>query len=71
MNMNIRSIISVCMALGTTVCVFSGTNPSMNDRKKMVRDLLKSIETGDTKPVGHINSRKYGASGFAVGLPLR
>jgi predicted SnoaL-like aldol condensation-catalyzing enzyme len=31
----------------------------MNEKKEMVKDLLKSIETGDSKPVGYINPKKY------------
>lgn len=31
----------------------------MDKKKEMVKDLLKSIETGNSKPVGYINANKY------------
>lgn len=31
----------------------------MSQKKEMVKELLKSIETGDSKPVGYINPKKY------------
>ena len=39
----------------------------MNERKQQVEDLLKSIETGDPKPAGVINPKKYIQHNLAVG----
>lgn len=38
-----------------------------SNQKQQVVELLKSIETGDTKPVGYINSSKYIQHNLAVG----
>lgn len=38
-----------------------------SNQKQQVVDLLKSIETGDTKPVAYINSTKYIQHNLAVG----
>jgi predicted SnoaL-like aldol condensation-catalyzing enzyme len=37
-----------------------------SEKKQQVTDLLKSIETGDTKPAGVINQRKYTQHNLAV-----
>ena len=35
------------------------TDSNVSEQKQRVKELLKSIETGDSKPVGYINSEKY------------
>ena len=44
----------------------SDETPSMQDHKQQVVDLLKSIETGDPKPVAYINPDKYIQHNLAV-----
>src|SRR5262245_34438030 len=39
---------------------------NVNNRKQQVVDLLKSIETGDPKPAGIINPKKYIQHNLAV-----
>jgi predicted SnoaL-like aldol condensation-catalyzing enzyme len=41
--------------------------PKMSDRKQQVKDLLKSIETGDPKPAAVVNPKKYTQHNLAVG----
>jgi predicted SnoaL-like aldol condensation-catalyzing enzyme len=68
------------LMLGTTLLAAAGllacnTTSKVNQQgkvmpitqKQQVVDLLKSIETGDTKPVGYINPDKYIQHNLAVG----
>jgi predicted SnoaL-like aldol condensation-catalyzing enzyme len=63
---------------GLTIAVFAlascnGTTTAKqekkmsSDHKQQVVDLLKSVETGDTKPIGYINSNKYIQHNLAIG----
>jgi len=40
---------------------------TVSERKQQVKDLLKSIETGDSKPVGFVNPNKYIQHNLAIG----
>ena len=45
----------------------SKEEPAMSDYKQQVVELLKSIETGDRKPIAYINPNKYIQHNLAVG----
>jgi predicted SnoaL-like aldol condensation-catalyzing enzyme len=52
-------ILAITAAASLVACIADHT-PSVSDqRKKEVTALLKSIETGDSKPIGYINPDKY------------
>ncbi len=64
------------IALGTTLSSLASTTnsatvqqekPMSTNHKQHIVDLLKSIETGDSKPVSHINPKKYIQHNLAVG----
>ena len=62
------------IALGTTLVNATANSATVHQEKPMsinykqqIVDLLKSIETGDSKPVGHINPKKYIQHNLAVG----
>ena len=42
----------------------------LEKKRAAVKDLLKSLETGDSKPVAHINPKKYTQHNLAVGEGL-
>ena len=45
----------------------SNDGAAMSDRKQQVVNLLKSLETGDPRPLGYINPNKYIQHNLAVG----
>lgn len=45
----------------------SNEEPAMTNQKQQVVELLKSIETGDSKPIAYINPNKYIQHNLAVG----
>src|SRR5882757_6510125 len=45
----------------------SNEDPIMSTHKQQVVELLKSIETGDSKPIVYINPAKYVQHNLAVG----
>lgn len=54
--------IALVAAMITPIFVFAKPNnkeKQMEKKKTEVKELLKSIETGDSKPVGYINPKKY------------
>lgn len=60
------------LALALTGCASNETTTTQENRmstnyKPQVTELLKSIETGDAKPVGYINPAKYIQHNLAVG----
>jgi predicted SnoaL-like aldol condensation-catalyzing enzyme len=65
-----RGIAAACATLVLAVCATGPlrTNEAsaMTDRKQQVTELLKSIETGDSRPVAYINPDKYIQHNLAV-----
>jgi len=55
------------LSLVATNVQASNEGATMSERKQQVVDLLKSLETGDSKPVGYINPNKYIQHNLAVG----
>jgi predicted SnoaL-like aldol condensation-catalyzing enzyme len=56
-------VLAVCAA--ATLRTYEAS--AMTDRKQQVTELLKSIETGDSRPVAYINPDKYIQHNLAVG----
>src|SRR5262245_57453970 len=50
-----------------TYVQLSDEGAAMSERKQQVIDLLKSLETGDPKPIAYINPNKYIQHNLAVG----
>src|SRR5229473_8145704 len=67
----VRHGIAAVSALALVACVTipqpSNGSASMTDDKQRVTALLKSIETGDSKPLAYINPNKYIQHNLAVG----
>src|SRR5258706_9823667 len=67
----IRFRITAVSALAIAACVTnaraSDEKPITTDPKQQVVELLKSIETGDSKPIAYINADKYIQHNLAVG----
>jgi predicted SnoaL-like aldol condensation-catalyzing enzyme len=67
----IRLGIAAVSTLALVPCAISSQspdeNPTMPDYKQQVVELLKSIETGDSKPIAYINPNKYIQHNLAVG----
>jgi predicted SnoaL-like aldol condensation-catalyzing enzyme len=66
-----QHVVGLAVVLSSIVGTASGQTPSperssMSSQKQQVIDLLKSIETGATAPVGAINSSKYIQHNLAV-----
>jgi len=66
--------LAICAAVVSVALSLAGANVhatdeavSMSERKQQVRDLLKSLETGDPKPIAYINQNKYIQHNLAVG----
>jgi len=70
-DQRVRLGIAAVGALAVVACAtspaFANETPTMPDRKQEVIDLLKSIETGDSKPLAYINPDKYIQHNLAVG----
>ena len=70
-NHRVRLGIAAVGALALVACAtnpaFSDEKPPMTDHKQQVVELLKSIETGDSKPLAYINPDKYIQHNLAVG----
>src|SRR5260221_202683 len=73
MTMNLIQSVGL-VAAGTLVLAACATSPqtanerpAMTDRKQQVVELLKSIESGDRKPLAYINSNKYLQHNLAAG----
>jgi predicted SnoaL-like aldol condensation-catalyzing enzyme len=60
-------VIAVMLVTGIARSAVSGEPPTMPDHKQQVVELLKSIETGDSKPLAYINPHKYIQHNLAVG----
>ena len=54
-------------ALAIVVCAGSTAFPNETGYKQQAAELLKSIETGDSKPLTYINPAKYIQHNLAVG----
>src|SRR5882672_4424366 len=67
----IRFVIAAVSALAIAACAMnaqaSNEKPATADPKQQVVELLKSIETGDSKPIAYINADKYIQHNLAVG----
>src|SRR2546422_1079323 len=67
----IRLGIAAVSALALVACATSpqpsNGEPDMANYKRQVVELLKSIETGDSKPIAYINPNKYVQHNLAVG----
>lgn len=70
----IRLGIAAVSALALVACARSpqpsNEKPHMANYKQQVVELLKSIETGDSKPIAYINPNKYVQHNLAVGAGL-
>ena len=60
-------VAAVMLVACVTRSAFSDELPTMTDHKQQVVELLKSIETGDSKPLAYINPDKYIQHNLAVG----
>ena len=58
-NKYISGLLIAGLSLSAVAGKTSKKEEFMNERKQMVKELLKSIETGDARPVGYINPGKY------------
>ena len=59
--------LSACLAANPREPQESAKEAKMSEPKRQVKDLLKSIETGDPKPAGVINSKHYTQHNLAAG----
>lgn len=66
LKMKIGTLIMASLVLTACATKESKKEKLMNERKQMVKELLKSIETGDAKPVGYINPNKYIQHNLAI-----
>ena len=57
----------MALSLAGTNVQASDEGAAMSERKQQVIDLLKSLETGDPKPIAYINPNKYIQHNLAVG----
>jgi predicted SnoaL-like aldol condensation-catalyzing enzyme len=57
----------IALLLVATSVQASNEGATMSERKQQVVDLLKSLETGDSKPIAYINPNKYIQHNLAVG----
>ena len=57
----------MALSLAATNVQASDEGAAMSERKQQVIDLLKSLETGDPKPIAYINPNKYIQHNLAVG----
>lgn len=75
MTMHSGQYVRLCVAaIGVVACVafaaipaFAGEKSRMTEQKQEAVELLKSIETGDPKPIAYINPDKYIQHNLAVG----
>ena len=63
-------VAAVMLVACITRSAFSDEPPTTTDHKQQVVELLKSIETGDSKPLAYINPDKYIQHNLAVGVGL-
>src|ERR1700694_580874 len=68
---SVRVGIAAASTLALAACAMSpqpsNEMPIMTNYKQQVVELLKSIETGDSKPIAYINPDKYIQHNLAVG----
>ena len=73
-------ILGITTAASLVACISDHTTSISNQRKKESTALLKSIKTGDSKPIDHINPDKYiqhylsaadGLAGFGALLQIQ
>ena len=55
-----------CVAAASIPITQTGKDQNMTEQKQQVKDLLKSIETGDPKPAAVVNPKKYIQHNLAV-----
>jgi predicted SnoaL-like aldol condensation-catalyzing enzyme len=66
-NAALLSIAAISVALAGCASTATKENAMPTNYKPQITELLKSIETGDAKPVGYINPGKYIQHNLAVG----
>jgi len=66
-RLGIAAVSTLAFAACAMTAQASNEEPIMSDRKQQVVELLKSIETGDGKPLAYINPDKYVQHNLAVG----
>jgi predicted SnoaL-like aldol condensation-catalyzing enzyme len=66
-NAALLSIAAISVALAGCASTTTKESAMSTNYKPQVTELLKSIETGDAKPVGYINPGKYTQHNLAVG----